>query len=170
MRCLARIKQIDTVIRLQRPVVMLAGSVDAGKWFFMKQTAHVMPGSHPLERLHHQMIVVHRQRSILVNHRQLMLGGSDLIVLCFCRNPQPPQLLVDIFHERSHPRSERSVIVIVQFLPFRRHRAEQRPAGIDQVSALVEGRLIHKEILLLWSDIRSDFLRRCIAKQPEQTQ
>ena len=33
----ARIKQIDAIISGQRPVVMFTGTIDTGKWFFMKQ-------------------------------------------------------------------------------------------------------------------------------------
>ena len=169
VRRLARVEQVDPVIGLQGPVIMLAGAVDPCEGLFMEQAAHVMPGSHPFEGLHHKMVVVHRQGRILIDHRQLMLRRSDLVVLCLGRNAEAPQLLVHILHEGRDPCPERSIIVVVQLLPLRRHRAKQRTARVNQILPPVEGLLVNEEIFLLRADIRPHLPGACISKQAQQT-
>ena len=54
-----------------------------------------------------------------------MLRRSHLIVLRLCGHAQLPQFLVYIFHKRSDTLADRSEIVIVQLLSFRRHSPKQ---------------------------------------------
>ena len=136
----------------------------------MQQAAHIVPGRYPLERLHDEMVAVNRQRRTLVDHGKLMLGRRHLIVLCLCRDSQPPQLLIDILHEGGYAGSQRPVIVIVKLLSLGRHRPEQSAAGIDQILALVEGRLVNQKVFLLRTDIGAHFLRVRIVKQTKKPQ
>ena len=42
MWCLARIHQIDAIIRYERPVVVLTGAIDTGERLLMKQALETM--------------------------------------------------------------------------------------------------------------------------------
>ena len=57
--------------------------------------------------------------------------------------------------------------MILQLLPLGRLRAEQGPAGIDEVLALAVKRLVDEEVLLLRADRRADGLDLVM---PEQLQ
>ena len=48
MWCCSRIQHIDSIICNDRPVVVLSGTVDACKWFFMKETFHSVLACDPL--------------------------------------------------------------------------------------------------------------------------
>ena len=170
MRRLARFQHIDPVVRHKRPVVMLSGTIDSGKRLLMQQTLHSMLARHPLQCLHHDLIVIHRDIDFRVDRRQFMLCRSHLVMLGLCGNTNFPEFNIDIAHKRRDPLADRAEIMIVQFLSFRRHCAEQRSSGIDQVFSLQKFLCIHKEIFLLGSDRRRYFSGCCIPKQPEQTQ
>ena len=55
----ARPQQVHARVRAQRPVVVLARSVDARKWFFVEQHLEIVPLRHFLHHVHHQQVVIH---------------------------------------------------------------------------------------------------------------
>ena len=81
-----------------------------------------------------------------------MLRGGDLIVLGLGQNAELPEFLVQILHERGHARLDGAEIMVVQLLPLRRLRAEERAARVEQVLALIVKRLVDEEIFLLRAD------------------
>lgn len=81
--------------------------------------------------------------------RELVLRGCRFVVLCLCIDPQLPKLRVEFFHELHYPRSYRAEVVVVQFLPLRRTRTEQRTPRITQILSL-QGRFSVKEKILLF--------------------
>ena len=78
----ARIKQIDAVISGQRPVVMFAGTIDTGKWFFMKQADQTLLGSHTFQSLHHDLVVISCHICLSIDWSKLMLCWSNFVMLC----------------------------------------------------------------------------------------
>ncbi len=120
----------------------------------MKQAAEAVARRHSFQRLHDQLIVIHRHVDLLVNRRQLVLSRSHLIVLCLRGYAQLPQLHVHVMHEGGDPRPERPEIMIVQLLALRRHRAEQRPSREDQIHPFQVVGAVDDEILLLRAHIR----------------
>ena len=136
MRCLSRFEHIDAIVCYQRPVIMFSRSIHPCKRFLMEQTFHSVPACHPFQSLHHDLIMVYRNIRFCIDRSKLMLSRRSLVMLSFRRNAYLPKFFVYIFHKRCDSLSDRSEIVIVHLLTFRRHRAKQRPSCIDQVFSL----------------------------------
>ena len=77
------------------------------------------------------------------------------MVLGLGQNAELPEFLVQILHERGHARLDGAEIMVVQLLPLRRLRAEERAARVEQVLALIVKRLVDEEIFLLRADRRA---------------
>ena len=165
MRRLARIEHIDAVICCDRPVVVLTGTIDTCERFLVEKAFESVLACNPLQGLHYNLVVVYRNVRLCVDRSQLVLCRSYLVVLCLCGDSDFPQLLVDIFHKCGDPLADRSKVVIVKLLAFRRHCSEECTSCINQVFPLLELLRIYKEILLLRTYGRSHFPGCCIAKQ-----
>ena len=134
---------------------MLAGAVDARKGLFVQQTDHAVLAGDLLQQLHGQLVVVGGNIGGRENRRKLMLRRGDLVVLSLGQNAELPEFLVQILHERGHARLDGAEIMVVQLLPLRRLRAEERAARVEQVLALIVKRLVDEEIFLLRADRRA---------------
>ena len=161
----ARAQQVDPLVGRHGPVVVLAAAIDAGKGLFMQQADQIVLSGHLLHDLHGQLVVVGGDVRRGKNRCQFVLAGGDLVMLGLGIDAELPELLVQLFHEGLDPRLDGAEIVIVQLLAFRRHGAEERAAGINQVPALEVHVPVHKEILLLRTDIRDDLLDIRMAEQ-----
>ena len=82
IRGIAGGKEIFTRVGGQRPVVMFAGTIDAGIWFFVKQAYKAVFFSYPLHGFHRQLIVVAGGVGVGKDGGHFVLGGSNFIVLC----------------------------------------------------------------------------------------
>ena len=158
MRSFSRLKQIDTVICSQGPVVVLTGTIQSRKWLFMKQAAHIVAACHLFQNTHHNLVMVCRNIYRCVDWRQLMLCRSNLIVLGLCRNSQFPAFLIYFFHIRRNSLADSSQIMIIHFLPFRRHRTKKGTTGVHQILSLLKFIFIDQKIFLLRAHRRSDTL------------
>ena len=78
---LSRRKQVCPVIRGHRPVVVLAGSVDAGKRLLVKQADHAVLSRNFLHDLHRQLVRIRCDVCGGIDRRQLVLGRGHLVVL-----------------------------------------------------------------------------------------
>ena len=101
---------------------------------------------------------------------QLVLGRRHLVMLGLGQYAQLPKLLVQLLHKSGNAGADGTEVVILQLLPFGRFGAEQRAAGKDQILTLLEGRLIHQEILLLRPYRGVDPRADGVAEQPEDAQ
>ena len=163
----AGLQQVLAGVGLQRPVVVLAGAIDAGKGLLVEQAHQPVAGGNLLQQLHGQLVLVAGGVGVGVDGRDLMLGGRHLIVLRLGQHTQLPQLLVQLLHERGDPRLDGAVVVVVQLLPLGGPGAEQRPAAELQVLPEVIHLPVDEEILLLRAYLRDDMLRLRVAEQPE---
>ena len=82
---LTRIQQIDSVIRSQRPVIVLTGAIDTRKRLLMEQTAHTMTTGYFLEDTHHDLVVICCNIDRCIDWGQLMLCRCHFIMLCLGR-------------------------------------------------------------------------------------
>ena len=153
---LSRVQEVDARIRLDRPVVMLAGSVNSLEGLLMEQAGESMLVRHLLHHLHGQLVVVDRDVRCLKDRCQLMLRGRDLIMFCLGRNAELPELLIQIMHERRDLRFQDTEVMILHFLSFRRGRSQQSPSAEKKVFPLLIHILVDEEIFLLGSDRRRD--------------
>ena len=53
IRCVARIQQVHAVVRYHRPVVMLTGTIHAGKRLLVQQTFQIVTAGNFLHCLHY---------------------------------------------------------------------------------------------------------------------
>ena len=94
-----------------------------------------------------------------------MLCRGHLVVLCLCRNAKLPEFLVNRLHVSTDTLTDDTKVMVVQLLALGRLCAEQRPAGVDQIVALVVHGLINKEVLLLRADGGGHALHVAVAEQ-----
>ena len=152
VRSSAGIEQILSLIGRQRPVIMLSASVYAGERLFMKQADKAVSFGNLFHHFHGELIVVACYICCSKYGSQLMLSGSDLVMLGFGVNAEFPKLLVKLFHECRNSRLYASEIVILKLLAFRRFCAEKRTACKYEVFSCLIIFLIYKEIFLLRTD------------------
>ena len=169
MWCLARIQKIDSVICCQRPVVVLTGTIDTCKRLLMKQAAHTMTACYFLEDTHHDLVVVCSDIYRCIDRSQLMLCRSNFIVLRLRSYTEFPALFIYFFHIGRNSLTDRTEIVVIHLLSFRRHCTEKSSSGIDQVFSLKPFFFIYKEIFLFCPYRRSYFLRGLISKKSEKS-
>ncbi len=124
VRGIARRQQIHACIGSQRPVVVLAAAVHAGKRFFVQQTNQSVLQRHFLHNLHRQLIVIGGDVYGGVNRRQLVLRRCDLVVSRFGEDAQLPKLFVQLSHIGRNARLDGAEVVVVHLLTLRRLRAE----------------------------------------------
>ena len=99
-----------------------------------------------------------------------MLSRCDLIVLCLCRNPEFPEFKIHIPHIRRDSRTQRSEIVIIEFLTFGRHCSEKRAPCKDQIHSLQIFFSVNDKVFLLRSDRRRYMIGCFIPEQSEESQ
>ena len=86
---------------------------------------------------------------VLEQRRDFVLTRRHFIVPGFDRHAGPIELALDRGHERHHAIGNGAEILIFELLPFRRFRAKQRAAGVDQVRTRQVEVAIDQEIFLL---------------------
>ena len=69
-----------------------------------------------------------------------------------CKDAEAPQLIVEVVHKRRNSRLNGAEIVVVKLLTLGRLCAEQRSAGVNEVTALLIKLLIYEKVLLLGTD------------------
>ena len=119
---------------------------------------------------HDQHVVVRTDRGRLVHGRHLELAGGDLVVPGLGRDPQPPQLPIEIHHEREDPLADRAEVLVLELLALGRRRSEQRAAGQDQVGALLGQPPVDEEVLLLGADVGEHPGRGRVAEPAQDAQ
>ena len=122
--CFARLKEVCSRIGGHGPVIVLAAAVDAREGLLMQQAYHVVFPCQLLHELHRYLIMVGGDIGRGVYRRELMLRGSNLVVLGLCKNAELPELLVELLHERRDAGLYCAVVVVVQLLTLGRHHAE----------------------------------------------
>ena len=151
-----------------RPVVVLAGAVDAGIGLLVKQADQPMAFGDLAQDLHREHVVVDGEVQFLEDGCQLKLRGRDLVVARLRRNAQPPQFVLNLIHERQDAWLDCAEVVVFQLLMFCRSRSEERTAGLYQIRTLIIELLVHQEILL-FRPHRDPSMHRRHAKARHQT-
>ena len=140
------------------PVVMLAAAVDALKRLLMLQADQTVLGSNLLHHLHRQQVVVDGNVGGVEDGSQLMLTGSNFVVLGLGGNAQLPQLFVQLLHKLGDLGTNDTEVVLFQLLTLGRGSAEQGAAGEDQILTSFVIFLLDQEVLLLGADGGGDVI------------
>src|SRR5690606_5514179 len=84
----------------------------------------------------------------------LVLTRSDLVVARLYRNTKPVELALRFEHAGKHAIADRTEVVVLQLLPFRRPGPHERASRSNQIGSAIEELLIDQKILLLRADSR----------------
>ncbi len=133
----------------QRPVVVLAGSVDAGERLLVQQAGEAVLRRDLLQHLHRHHLVIDGDVGVLEDRRDLVLARRDLVVTRLHRHADLEQLRLGFRHEGEHALGDGAEVLILQLLALRRLGAEERAAGVDQIGAREIEVAIDQEVLLL---------------------
>ena len=166
-RGVARIEQV-LGLGAERPVVVLTRTVDALEWLLVQQADQVMAGGDELHLLHHDQVLVDGLVDLAVDGGELMLAGSDLVVLGLGGNAERPQLVVQVLHIGRDGGADSAKVVLLELLALAGSGAKEGATGDDQVLALAVGVLLDQEVLLLVAHGRNDLLGG-LAKEGENT-
>ena len=170
VRVVARVEQVLPVVRAHRPVVVLARAVDARERLLVDEEHQAVLRGEPPHHAHHEHVVVRADRRRLVDRRHLELAGRDLVVAGLGRDAEPPQLAVEIHHERQDPLADRAEVLVLELLALGRRGTEQGPAGQQQVGAVLGEPAVDEEVLLLGADVREDPLGVGVAEPAQDAQ
>ena len=130
---------------------MFTAAVHSFKRLFMEKRDKTVSLSDLLDHLHDELVLVDSNIYLGVYTREFMLRRSYLVVLCLGKHAKFPELPVELFHESRYLRLYRPEIVVIEFLPLRRHHSEQGPPGKSQVRSLVIQIARHQKVFLLRS-------------------
>ena len=83
--------------------------------------------------LHRQQVVVDGNVGSVEDGSQLMLAGSNFVVLGLGGNAQLPQLLVQLLHKFGDLGTDDTEVMLLQLLTLGRGSTEQSAAGEDQI-------------------------------------
>ena len=102
-RGFAGIQQVVAVGIAQRPVVVLARSVDARERLFVQQANVAMPPGRAAHHFHRQHVVVRGDVHILVHGSDLKLAGSHFVVAGVRGDAEREKALLHILHVGQNP-------------------------------------------------------------------
>ena len=96
VRCFAGCQQVYSCVGGDRPVVVLARTVDICERLFVEQTNKSVLLSDLLHDLHSQLVVVGSDICSSIDRRKLVLCRCDLIVLCLGEDSQLPKFVIEV--------------------------------------------------------------------------
>ena len=101
-RSLAWSVEKDACVSAERPVVVLARSVDALKWLFMKENSESVVACHATHEVHDEHVVVYGEVAFFKYWSQLKLVWRHFVVSCLYRYSKLEGLNLKVLHECSH--------------------------------------------------------------------
>ena len=140
-------------VRAQRPVVVLARTVNPLERLFVQQDHKSVFAGNLVHQVHHNLILVVGQIGFTIDRSQLELVRGNLIVSGLERNAEPQAGDLKLAHELSHACRDGGEVMVLQLLVLRGIVPHQGPACNHQVSPCGVERLVNQEILLLPSQI-----------------
>ena len=99
-----------------RPIQVLARSVEAGVRLLVQQGFESVARGHVVQHAHGEHVLIDRERDIAEHRSEFELARSDLVVACLQRDAEEPELLLEVAHEVEHAARDRAEVVVVEFL------------------------------------------------------
>ncbi len=153
MRCLAGIEQVIPIIIGERPVDMLAGTVDTGKRFFVHECGQPVLFGDGFERVHHQLVVINGQIGFFINRRDFKLAGRHFVVSGLRRNAQFKKFFFDVMHIGRYSFFNAAEILIFQFLSLGGRSADNGSAAQHQILTFEKIIHINQKVFLFGTKI-----------------
>ena len=166
VRRVAGLEQVLARVGAHRPVVVLAGAVDAGERLLVQEAHEPVAARDVLHHLHRQVLMIGAHVRVLEYGGDLILSRRDLVVARFDRDPELRQLALGLEHAGQDPLRNRAEIMVVELVALGRLGAEQGPTGREQIRPLEVVLLVDQKVLLLWTDGGEYALGRDVAEHP----
>ena len=128
-----RVEEIVTCIGHQRPVVVLAASIDAGEGLLMKQTYHPMFTGGSTQDTHGLHLVIACQVGPLEERRQLELMWCHLVVTGLGGNAQRVQSSLDVRHVGLDLGWNGAEVMVVELVSLRCVGTDERSTAHSQI-------------------------------------
>jgi hypothetical protein len=170
VRVVAGVEKVLALVGSHRPVVVLARAVDAPEGLLVQQCSQVVPRPDLAHHVHHDHVVIRAGRRGLEHGRDLELGGGHLVVAGLGGNAHPPELAVEVHHEREHALADGAQVLILELLPLGRGSAEEGSPGQDEVGPKLGQAAVYQEVLLLGPDGREHPLDGVTAEPAQDAQ
>ena len=132
---------------------VLARAVDAAEGFFVQQAFQAVALGHVAQGGHDDVVVVHGQVAGLVERRDLVLAGGRLVVAGAHGHAQLVEFALHFHHAGQDALRNDPEILVAEFLPLGRARAEQRTPGDLQIGAGEVEVVVDEKIFLLQTGI-----------------
>ena len=165
----ARLEQVFAQVGAHRPVVVLAGAVDASVGLLVEQADQAVLACHPLHGLHGQLVLVHSHVGGGEDGSHLVLCGSHFVVLGGGGDAELPQFDVQVVHKGADSFADLAEVMVIQLLTLGGGCAEQGAAGVDQVPALQVLFPVNQEVFLFRTHESGDLLSGSVAEQVQDT-
>ena len=136
MCVVAWIKKVDPSIGGHRPIIVLARTVDASKWFFMQQTLKsVLPGNGPQD-MHRCHLVINSDIGIFEGRGKFVLARRHFIVPRFDWDSKFKQTLFAFGHICQNRFRNCTKVVIFQLLTLGRLSADESSPADNKIEPL----------------------------------
>ena len=146
---------------------VLARAVDARKGLFVQQALEPVALGNVAQGGHDDVVMIHRQVAHLVEGRDFVLAGGHLVVAGAHGHGQLVQLPLHFHHIGQHALRNDAEILVAEFLPLGRTRAEQgAPRDLKVGTGKIEV-VIDAEVFLLQTGKGHDGQRRLNAEELE---
>jgi len=157
-----------TGVGAHRPVVVLAGPIDALERFLVNQAAHAVQSRNPLENAHREHLVIARKIGTLKQRRQLELARCHFVVPRLGRNAKFKEPRLHVGHVCLHVAGDRTKVVVVELMPLRRIGTHDRTAAQVDVRPHRGEILIDQKVLLLDSKRGGDMMHAFVRAEKPQ--
>ena len=128
-----RIKQVDSGIGADRPVVVLARPIHPGERLLVHQAHEAMVWGGGTQDMHGEHLVVDRDVGVFEHRCDFVLTGGHFVVSGHRRNAKLHELAFDIIHVGQHAFGDGAEVVVVELMAFRAVRPKQGATAEPQV-------------------------------------
>ena len=111
-----RIKQVDSGIGADRPVVVLARTVHPGERLLVHQAHEAMARGGGTQDMHGEHLVIDRDIGVFEHRRDFVLTGGHFVVSGHRRNAKLHELAFDIIHVGQHAFGDGAEVVVVELM------------------------------------------------------
>ena len=143
-----RIKQVDSGIGADRPVVVLARPIHPGERLLVHQAHEAMVWGGGAQDMHGEHLVVDRDVGVFEHRRDFVLTGGHFVVSGHRRNAKLHQLAFDVIHVGQHAFGDGAEVVVVELMAFRAVRPKQGATTEPQVFPVFHEAFVDQEIFL----------------------
>lgn len=137
-----------------RPVVVLAGSVDASEGLLVQEASEVVLSGDVSHDLHHNHVVIAGDAHRFEDRGHLVLSRSDFVMSSGGGDSESPEVPFDILNVSEDSSVYGSEIVIFHLLAFGWLGADEGSSASDEIRSGNEESSVDKEKLLFDSHIR----------------